>query len=238
VGLTPAWREALERARERDGELEDAKLQREKHERQKEVFRQWRKFGIEADLTPELPGKEKVRHLFGNMEQRDEAARLEQQRSKVGTTVETFIHDTLAQMGKIRMGLLRDLWRDKGGDPSHVLSGIRGLGCKLERLPQHDNELFVFPRAMKEAERESAATVMEIPAREKPAEVDSTMMEPLPDPPLAAESTIVERSTNPPQSLPKVDGAFVHGPLCDCFLCEDDSEPSYARPIGGRASGP
>lgn len=210
----PDWPEALERVRERTDEDEDNCRQSEKYAERRRKYLQANLHAKDkpTDPTPELAGKEKVRELFRGMDQRDEAARIEEQRFKVGLTVEVFIHDTLEQMGKIRMGLLRDLWADKGGDKSHVLSGVQRLGCKLQRLPEHDNELFVFPRPDREVstDRETPATVTEIPARENPAESAESLPE-------------------PPKRPPKVNGVFVHDSLCGCDWCEDDPEPSYAQ---------
>ncbi len=104
--------------------------------------------------------------------------------------------------------------------------GCRCAGCysKLKQDATRENpNRRVVPlqprkRPEREAERETPATVTEIPARGGPGE-----------PP------IEERPTSAPKFPPKIDGVFVHGPLCDCFLCEEDLEPSYARPVGGRA---
>ena len=223
VLLAPGWREALERDRNEKEELEDAERQRERHTRQRKAFHDSRKLGVGADPTPELPGKEKVRHIFRDMEQRDEAARLEEQRSKAGTTVEVFINDTLADLGKVRMGLLRELWADKGGDPSHVWFGVRRLGCKVERLPEHDNELFVLPR-----EGRGAA-----PERENLTKPDLAAVVPIRPEPSVEPSRRREEST-PDRGLPKqANGVFAHGPECLCDWCDDAPEPSYARPVGG-----
>ena len=75
----------------------------------------------------------------------DERARLEEQRRKVGVTAEVFVHDRLAELGKMRFGLLKEVWGDDGGDPRHIWSAVRRLGCRMQRLPEYDNRLFVFP---------------------------------------------------------------------------------------------
>ena len=111
---------------------------------------------------------------------------------------------------------------DAGGDPSHVSFGIRGLGYRLERLPEHDNELFVLParEQTKEPDRATAATVIDLPSWEKPDALEPSRERP---------------TESPAKRAPKVDGVFLHGPLCECDWCEDELEPSYARPVRAKA---
>jgi hypothetical protein len=63
----------------------------------------------------------------------------------IDQTAEVFVHDRLAERGKIRFGLLKEVWGDDGGDPRHIWSAVRRLGCRMQRLPEYDNRLFVFP---------------------------------------------------------------------------------------------
>ena len=49
--------------------------------------------------------------------------------------------------GRMRLSLLRDLWRDEGGDPWSVLPAVEALGCSVERLPEFGNAQFVYPPA-------------------------------------------------------------------------------------------
>ena len=209
------WREALERVRERTDEEEDNRLQSEKYAERRRKYLQAK--DTVADPTPRTPGKENVRHLLQDAEQRDEVARLEEQRSKVGVAVEVFIHDTLANLGKIRMGLLMELWRDKGGNDVHVWPAVRRLGCKLEKLPEHDNALFVFPSVIARTEptsREQLATVV-------PIRRDQTR---------EAKSPTVALLEKPRPGLPeKVDGVFIHDSLCECDWCENEPAAPYAE---------
>ncbi|MDP9477661.1 MAG: DUF3854 domain-containing protein [Actinomycetota bacterium] len=146
VALTDGWRAALEEARERTEEIKDARLQAAKYERQKESYRAWLASEIKPDPTPERMDRAEWRRMLKAAE-RDEAARLEEQRRKVGTTVETFVHDEIQKLGRLRFGLLRELWTDRGGNPAHVMPAVRKLRCSVERLPEHGNALFVFPPA-------------------------------------------------------------------------------------------
>jgi len=77
----------------------------------------------------------------------DEEHRIERQRQKVGTTVETFIHDKLKALGRIRLELLMEVYADAGGDRREVPPALRRMECRVERLPEFDNRRFVFPPA-------------------------------------------------------------------------------------------
>jgi len=145
VSLAGDWREALERVRTRGDEQADNKLQAERYAREREAFRKARADGNQAEPVPLLMGRAKLAPILRERRKDDEMARIEDQRKKVGTTVEVFIHDRLVELGKMRLALLRETWRDRGGDPSHVWHAVRRMGCKLERLPEYDNALFVFP---------------------------------------------------------------------------------------------
>ncbi len=214
VALTDRWRAALEEARERTGELEDSRLQAEKYKRQQESYRRSRELGIKADPTPELPGREKMRQIMREAAKRDEAARIEEQRRKVGKTAEVFIHDQLTNLGRIRLGLLKELWAGEGGDPSHVWYAARRMRCKLEKLPEHGNALFVFPpknHAGADAPvRSELAAVVPLRYRE---EKPSQKFDPVSESPSRADDW---RS---------------HDLDCECPSCFY-SEPSYARPRG------
>jgi hypothetical protein len=47
----------------------------------------------------------------------------------------------------MRLSLLRDIWRDEGGDRWTVLPAVEALGCRVERLPEFGNAQFVYPPA-------------------------------------------------------------------------------------------
>ncbi len=152
VALTERWRAALEEARERTDEIKDARLQAAKYERQKKEYREWIASGMKPpDPTPKPMDRAEWRRKLRAAAERDEAARLEEQRRKVGTTAETFVYDQLQKLGRLRFGLLRELWADRGGNADHVMPAVRKLRCKVERLPEHGNALFVFPPKRGEA---------------------------------------------------------------------------------------
>jgi DNA-binding MarR family transcriptional regulator len=216
VRLTPEWRENLEEVRTAAEEQEDARLQAERYALQRESFHSPKKAA--AEPTPEMPDRLRIRRIVSASAERDEAARIEEQHRNVGVTAEIFIKGKLLELERVRLNLLREVWQNEGGDPSHILSAAYHLGCSIERLPEYGNELFVFPARPKRAERadrELPATVIDLLVRQKPAEVAK-----------------VKRTA---AKLPKkVNGVFAHGPLCECDWCEDEPSPRYAR-AGGLA---
>jgi hypothetical protein len=202
VAPVPQWFENLQKVRKAAGEIKDEQLQAEKIARQRERFHNP---PPEADPVPDTPGPEEKRRLLEGAEARDAASRLAEQRSKAGMTVEVFIDDTLAQLGRIRLRLLRDLWRDRGGDPSHVWKAVQAGRCKLERLAEHDNELFVFPPS----ERDNPELAEVVDLRPRTPESEPTL----------------EPEAEPEHYLPN--GCLDLG--CDCPDCSARA-PRYARP--------
>jgi DNA-binding PadR family transcriptional regulator len=143
VRLTANWREALENRREEDGENAAHDRDEAKYLEQGKAFRDRDK--TPADEVPPLMGREKMAEVLAERAKEERDRRIEHQRRKVGVTAETFIHDRLKSLERIRLGLLRDIWSDAGGDPADVLSAAVRLGCRVERLPVYDNEQFIFP---------------------------------------------------------------------------------------------
>jgi hypothetical protein len=143
VRLTADWREALENRREEDGENAAHDRDEKKYREQGEAFRNRDK--TPAEEVPPLMGREKMAEVLAERAKEDQDRRIEHQRRKVGVTAETFIHDRLKSLERIRLGLLRDIWSDAGGDPEDVLSAAVRLGCRIERLPVYDNQQFVYP---------------------------------------------------------------------------------------------
>src|SRR5829696_190209 len=64
---------------------------------------------------------------------------------------EAFVRDRLRELGRIRLALLQDIWRDEGGDAWTIPKAVEALECRVEELPEFDNRRFVFPPAEKVA---------------------------------------------------------------------------------------
>jgi hypothetical protein len=143
VRLADDWREALERRREEDGEIQAEKRDRKKYQEQNKNYRNRDK--TPADNVPPLMGREKMAAVLTERAKEDFEVRIKQQRQKVGTTAEVFVHDKVKALGQIRLGLLRDVYADAGGNPKDVLAAAVRLGCRIERLPEYQNERFIFP---------------------------------------------------------------------------------------------
>jgi hypothetical protein len=148
----PDWSEALERVRERTDEEADNRRQDEKYAEQGRTFRErlaGEKRGTVAkpERVPELVGPERAAEIVAEALEREDAAIIEEQRRKVGETAEVFIHDRLHELGSIRMETLREVWADRGGNPSHIWRTAKRMGCRFRKLPEYDNALFVYPPA-------------------------------------------------------------------------------------------
>jgi hypothetical protein len=73
---------------------------------------------------------------------------LEAERASEVGRARAFVLDKLRSShlgGRIRLSLLRDVWRDEGGDPWSILPAVEALGCRVERLPEFGNAQFVYP---------------------------------------------------------------------------------------------
>jgi hypothetical protein len=57
---------------------------------------------------------------------------------------EAFVRDRVRELGRIRLALLQDIWRDTGGDPWSIPPAVEALGYRVDRLPEFDNRRFVF----------------------------------------------------------------------------------------------
>jgi hypothetical protein len=143
VRLAEDWRESLENRREEDGEIEAHNRDERKYREHWKGFRNRDK--TPAEEVPPLRGREKMAEIQAERAKDEEERRIERQRQKVGVTAETFIHDKLKSLGRIRLGLLREVYADAGGNPKDVLPAAVRLGCRIERLAGYQNERFVLP---------------------------------------------------------------------------------------------
>jgi hypothetical protein len=117
------WLEALEEHRKRSDEIEDSCRQAKKYAEQRKNYRERK--DAPTDPTPELAGPEKVRKIVEAAERRDQAARIEEQRRKVGTTVETFLADALKGNSGFGWRELRALWIAKGGKAEDLRRAVK-----------------------------------------------------------------------------------------------------------------
>ncbi len=147
IRLADDWLEKLEEERECSGEITLAEEQREKHRKQRERYREYRR------SVKHLPSKasadaikkghrSKDAGLAAMAERAAAAAKTEEQRK-----AEAFVRSRVGELGRIRLGLLQDVWRDEGGDPLTIPQAVEALGCRVEELPEFDNQRFVFPPA-------------------------------------------------------------------------------------------
>jgi hypothetical protein len=130
VEMSGDWTGALERVRARTDEEEDNRRQSEKYARRRKEYLE--RLGAERrgeiappERTPQLTGSEKVREIVEAAGKRDQAARVEEQRRKVGTTPLVFLADALQDASGFGWRELRALWIAKGGKPEDLRRAVK-----------------------------------------------------------------------------------------------------------------
>jgi hypothetical protein len=118
------WLEALEEHRRQTDEMEDARRQSKKYVDQRKNYRERK--DAPTDPTPELAGPERTAEIVAKAEARDQAAHVEEQRRKVGTTPETFLADAIQDVSGFGWRELRALWMAKGGKPEDLRRAVKG----------------------------------------------------------------------------------------------------------------
>lgn len=145
IRLAPDWHEKLNTAREIGEELEADKLaevgrklkSRAYHERDKPLV-----------SKPSAAGLEAMRRSRAMRDARlQELARAEEERRKAGPPPEltALIRELLDKNDRLRMGLLCEIATEEGFKRRDVPEAARAMGYRVERLPEHGDEEFVFP---------------------------------------------------------------------------------------------
>jgi hypothetical protein len=125
------WLGALEEHRKRTDEIDDSRRQAKKYANQRTSYRERK--DAPTDPTPQLAGPERVREIVKAAERRDQAARVEEQRRKVGTTPETFLADALEGNSGFGWRELRALWMAKGGKPEDLRRAVKEAPYRFNR---------------------------------------------------------------------------------------------------------
>src|SRR5215204_5276985 len=142
--LAADWSERLEAARVAGGELEADELA---ERRRKLNSRAYLRRNEAPKSQPSAAGLEAIRRsheqrrtgLAAIAERAAAAAKSEELRK-----AEAFVRARLAELGRIRLALLQDIWHDAGGDPWSIPRAVEALGCRVEELPEFANRRFVF----------------------------------------------------------------------------------------------
>jgi hypothetical protein len=147
------WLEALEEHRKQTDEIEDSRRQAKRYADQRKNYRERK--DVPTEPTPKLAGPETVREIVSAAEKRDHAARVEEQRRKVGTTPETFLADAIQDASGFGWRELRALWMAKGGKPEDLRRAVKHP-YRFRR--EHDKGPLYVERAgaARELEREPA----------------------------------------------------------------------------------
>jgi hypothetical protein len=212
----PDWPAALERVRARTNEDEDNRRQSEKYAERRRNYRErlaGEKRGeiVKSESTPELAGPEKVREIVEAAEKRDHAARVEEQRRKVGMTPEVFLADALQDVSGFGWRELRALWMAKGGKPEHLRRAVKAP-YRFNR--EGGNGAIYVERTGAAPEREPApVAVLREPENLKNPEVENLTK---------------------PYIAPAAEGYWRSHPLdCECHECLSPMPTRYARAWSG-----
>lgn len=147
VALAVDWPERLEAARAAGGELEADELAEKRRKLNSRAFRRRH----EAPKSrPSAEGLEAVRR--SHEQRRAGLAAIEERKAAAAKTeelrrAEAFVRGRLAELGRIRLELLQEIWHDAGGDPWSIPQAVEALGCRVERMLKYENRRFVFPPA-------------------------------------------------------------------------------------------
>ncbi len=146
VSLAGDWRERLAVARKTGGELEADELAERCRKLKSRAYRERDKA---PGSRPSAAGLEAMRRSRAMRDARlHELARAEEERRKAGPppALAAMVSRMLGQLGRVRMGLLRDLATEEGFNRRDVPEVVRATGHRVERLPEYGNEEFVFAR--------------------------------------------------------------------------------------------
>lgn len=144
VRLTADWSEHLDAAREAGEELEADELAEERRKRNSHAYHNRDKVPVSK------PSAEGLLAIRRSHEQRRAGLTAERERAAAAARAEelhkaeAFVRDRLRQLGRIRLGLLQDIWRDEGGDAWTIPKAVETLGYRVEALPEYGNRRFVF----------------------------------------------------------------------------------------------
>ena len=148
VSLAPDWLDRLETERELGEEVEMGEIAERRYEQKRAHYHEHGPVeAMKTEDPPPLMGAEKVEEIVRERAKEDLEARVEDQRRKVGITAETFVFDKLRALGRIRLGLLMEIYEDAGGDPWDIPPAVRRMGYLVERLVEYGNRQFVFAPA-------------------------------------------------------------------------------------------
>ncbi len=146
IRLSREWREKLEAERREKGEVEADELAEDRRKRKSQAYRERDKAPVSK---PSAAGLKAVKHSeemraehFTEHEEHQAKARAATLEAK--RFAKRFVHDRLQSLGRIRLGLLRQILWDVGGVPSYALPAAKSLGCTVEVLPEYGGEEFVF----------------------------------------------------------------------------------------------
>jgi hypothetical protein len=147
ITLAADWTIRLDAARATGGELEADELAESRRKRNSRAYHRRHEAPRSSPTAAGLAAVKRSNEARAAGLAAERARAAEAERAAEVRRAEAFVRDGLARLGRIRLGLLQDVWRDEGGDPWTIRPAVEALGCRVERLPEYENEPFVFPPA-------------------------------------------------------------------------------------------
>ncbi len=147
ITLAADWSERLEASREAGGELEADELAESRRKRNSRAYHRRHEAPKSSPTAAGLAAVKRSNEARAAGLAAERARAAEAEKSAAMRRAEAFVRDKLAFLGRVRLELLQDVWRDEGGDPRTIPVAVEALGCRVERLPEFGNERFVYPPA-------------------------------------------------------------------------------------------
>ena len=144
VSLADNWLERLEEARELGGEIQAESLECERHKLQGEAFRR----RLEVVPSPHWTNT----MADGAIEDLDPARADKLEKAPEMSPAAEIVLDYLRRLGRIRLGLLEQIWlEDHGGDLRELRRAVDESGARREQLREFRNAVFLYPPAERAA---------------------------------------------------------------------------------------
>ncbi len=140
VSLAATWREALERERELKGEIAAEERDRTKYQLQREAFR--KRDQVRPD--PHWTNNQDVDGAIEDLRAADDPE--PEKPEPENNPAVAFVLEHVERLGRIRFGLLAEIWsEDHGGDLKELRRAVGGSGVRQMRLTEYRNATFLYP---------------------------------------------------------------------------------------------
>lgn len=148
VTLADNWLEALDVAREIGGEIEAEERARRDLEKRRRAYHSRQKTPPTPHWTnnPDADGVVEDLRPVEDEDEPEVAPEVEEVEVLEESPAVAFVLDYVGRLGKVRLGLLEQIWlEDHGGDLAELRRAVDASGVREMRLPEYRNSLFLYP---------------------------------------------------------------------------------------------